>query len=853
MAVKFVWTTTIIIAISAGGAGFISTVALIVFLSIRFQKRRRPGRSQAARVRRLSRYPGGNLSLTNSEVEGLPSFRSFRQGRLSRAPYGVLGWSRTAESQETLSRRSCLSNASRTATTATVSRTDLHNGPGLISWPIQPPTAHTRGYTAGSVKALPLSPINERIYGNRADDPANKASSQNPSATGTIGGDSDNRASNTRHGTRLIAEDSHRAHRKSVSDGFLEIAKRGDPEAPKNDTGGFNEGQHTSQRLTRRRTLSLHSQGSGHVPLHRLESPPPELPRKFSRIQILGIQPATNGRRNSIASVESAYSSHYEDDFVYCSQNDDRDARPPSNETDLSTIAQAFGVPKGSPIVMGSGKLLTSKLPSGEAIDYAETSMSGNSQPQHRSNQFLRSNTRQRRVHRSQSSGLTPSLVDQHGPSRNVSNASHFDLMSKDTSRGTGPSSPQSPRATNSNEGDLPLQRPKNESTFGLGDAMSMRASASILQDISGNRCSLSVEDTARSTSVPTAQPFKWDTDGTIEPGKPSTLKGRSEGHKRQSCQRISFPSSSPGSKILAPMPEERSEGMEVLDARSGPPGLSVTVTEHSVSAPRPPSISTFEPQLGHLNVPHTRQQGDYSATLSVYNEYTMNSSSEELEGTPTRKPSAGRAQNRQSRFIYTRHESNTSWPLRGSSNFGTQPSSNTNNALVTNGNTLQIPALDATSFSPRFPDPQRKPPEWRLPTSHTIRGPRAAPPRRTHTGRSPRRQSPLRQAAKPSSNNKILPHLKDNVKELRRQNSEVWDSDAMLFKQFINLGDSSPLPATPELQDDGAVFEMQQLPVQFDTRYVGKGLGISVDEGRSPRTDYFGVQQKSQKSRART
>jgi len=828
MAIKFFWSTTVIIAISAGGAGLVSTIALIVFLSIRFRKKRRLGRSQAARVRRLSRYPGGNLSLTGSEVDRLPSFRSVRHGRSSRGPYGVLGWSRTADSQDTLSRRSCLSNASRTTTAATVSRIDVHKSPNAISWPIKPPAAQTRGYTAASAKALPLSPINERHFGSRADTPVNKATLQKLAPRSTI---KDCRNDKLGHTSRPIVANPLRAHRISTSDSLLDVAKRRNDQVPKSGTIASNQLQETSQRPVRQRTLSLHSQSSGYVPTYRPKSPPPEIPR-YSRIQPSRSHPTNNGDRTSTASFDSTSSSLYEDDVTSDSHYEDA-VGSSSPEAKVSTNATAYGGPPGDHGILDLGKHLESKLTFTGATSCAElsTSAASQSQSQPRFNQFMRTNPGPRRVHRSPSSGLTPSLVDQHGPSRNVSNASYFDMANKNTSRSTGLNSPGSPTSNSENKRYLPPQRYDDESLTGFGEAMSMPAPLSILQDISGNRGSLSAGDT---THPATDDPFKWDIVGTIDPGKPSALKDRSEGHRRQSCQRISFQSPSPGSHILTAMPEERVVITDAPSANLRPPDFFVTAPEYTISAPRPPSIPFFDPQLAHHYIPQRRQQkpgGDYSATLSVYNLYNGVSSSEELASTPTRKPSAERAHNRQSRFFPNGDDTNPSWPLRGNSQLEMQQLLDNKTVMAAKNNILQISPLDVTtfeSFAPRFPEPQGKPPEFRLPANRGVRGPRAAPPRRTPTGRSPHRRSPLRQAAQPSSSNKRPPVLKPFALHLRRANSEISETDAMICK-FLGGDDITPLPQTPELEDD--VFETARGKV--DPSHVGKGhIGLGISNG---------------------
>lgn len=87
---------------------------------------------------------------------------------------------------------------------------------------------------------------------------------------------------------------------------------------------------------------------------------------------------------------------------------------------------------------------------------------------------------------------------------------------------------------------------------------------------------------------------------------------------------------------------------------------------------------------------------------------------------------------------------------------------------------------------------------------------------------------------------------MKSNIKELRRQNSEISDTDATLFEQFLNLGDTSPLPGTPEIEDD--VFEI----VNPDLEHVGKGpTGLGI-EGWSAKAEWLDVP-NSQKSRVRT
>ncbi|MCJ1409396.1 hypothetical protein MMC19_003477 [Ptychographa xylographoides] len=800
MAIQIPHSAAFVAIISVGG--FIGTllVTLLIYAVVRIRKKRRTILTQTARERQLIKYPGRHLSITPSEIDRLSSFRSTR--RISHSPYGLLeGW-RSVQSRDSLSRRSFLSGMSRTTGANQSSYPDLNSSINMISWPLQPPAVHTKGHRGGLNQAIPLSPIRERLNDGIQSSPKLRELSTSMVDLGQIGAVRGMFVSNGRdysQRTRNVL----RKHRRSVSAGVVENVGRDLGMVLNSSEKPLTQLQRSDPKPKLIRTLSIHSQHSGNAPNERAISPTPDLPLpRWSRVQALRSHPGHISFRTSVTSSDASLES---------SQSQEDITQPNEN------VSMTFGPTKRSPMMVSPETKFwdMSNANHGNDKDYTYSTAALKLIPRHPSHHSFQSSIEQPTLSRSGSSGLSPSLVDQYGPSRSGSNASCLNMFNKDVMTSSHsivprplelkryPKSLQSPRR-------LPHKPETSTWISGPTNGTPLRSSTSVLQDISGNKGDLPDDCTSRPASLPNTHPFKWDNEYGIRPGKPSSLKQRSEGHKRQSRQRISYIASQsrPGSAIFTTTEEEEGEGEEegengLTYTRSEIPGLMVTSHTRGVSSPQPPPITIIEPQFHQYSTPgKSRLKGDggYSATMSVYNAYNVDrmGSSEHVEWSPTPKPSAERLQKRRSRPV-TGAQTNALWPLGETFN-------PTANSTATTINSLGVPPAPSSadtrtfnSFGPQFPQPPKRPPEWRLPTKVSVRGPRAAPARRSPTRRSPNRASPLRHTTR-SPTRLASTELKAQVLQLRRMNSEILDSDASLCKQFLNMGGTSPLSGTPEI-----------------------------------------------------
>ncbi|KAL8716519.1 MAG: hypothetical protein Q9225_006156, partial [Loekoesia sp. 1 TL-2023] len=135
---------------------------------------------------------------------------------------------------------------------------------------------------------------------------------------------------------------------------------------------------------------------------------------------------------------------------------------------------------------------------------------------------------------RSASSGLSMSLLDHNSP---ISKAQP--KTAKSTLEIPGDAERKLSRRNRIPQGS-PLSK---VNIFKINEDMqSKRASTSVLQVVSGNQASpIKNPWTDRPTSIATEDPFRWDPKTSMQPGKPSAMKkGAHQGHKRQSCVRIS-------------------------------------------------------------------------------------------------------------------------------------------------------------------------------------------------------------------------------------------------------------------------------------------------------------------------
>ena len=245
---------------------------------------------------------------------------------------------------------------------------------------------------------------------------------------------------------------------------------------------------------------------------------------------------------------------------------------------------------------------------------------------------------------RSASSGLSLSLLDR-SPFRHPSNTTEL----KDEPNGN-----DKPRLKWNHELEArspfrqgistssPLSR---NSMINIYEDPKPKRSSAILQDVSGNLGSpLHDGVKSRPLSVATSDPFRWETEKPLKPGKPSAMKGRARGHKRNSCVRISNISVYiPSPSGLQPTAEEQEDSANKSVA--APAFIFGKPIQQSLPS-RPPSSLTFDPQITPTPKPRSTRLPQRSSitsdspTFSLLNLHNPSDNGPTSPfPTPTRKP----------------------------------------------------------------------------------------------------------------------------------------------------------------------------------------------------------------------
>ena len=828
MAAQIPKSTILVPAVSVGGVVLTLIVFTTVYALVQCHRKRRLMSNHTATHWRLSRYPGGHLSLTPSEADRNRPSRSLRQLTSSRSPYGVWeGW-KYMGSRDSLSRKSIVSGTSR-GTALNISYPDLQ----LLNNGVPRPQAATRiRYPISDT--LRLSPITERLSRDTSEDflrtqgrmPDMVNYSQYTSST------QDSKTSEKpecRSPTHNQTKQYIRTHRRSVSTTSLQTIRDALP------ANSLVQPLGDETRSTMKRTFSLHSQHSGNAPIARMESPPPELPReipRWSRVQALRSYPKDPGIRASTISSISISSSLYDDDVF---------GSPLHYETNFGSASLAFEPKKELPLPSSDTRKSwdVHEIQRPGATVCSDSFELVRAKPNFRQRESYESGIERHPLSRNPSSGLAPSLVDQYGPSRCGSNASGLNIFSKDifNSSNLYRFVPQSghdsstvtltSKQSNSPTTRMPCSSPKKESP--------LRASVSVLQETSGNKSSLLNDVVARPSSDPATQPFIWNEGAEMKPGKPSISKDRKEGHKRQSRQRISFTTSRPSSITFEAMAEELAEDNDVPSQVPALPGLLLTSPQRDRLLPQPPSIAAYEPRLRLPSTPNRVRQGDpgdYSKVVSVYESYTVErgASSEDLFPTPTRKPSSARPHDRRSK-IAPGTPSHPLWLLR-------EPFIQTAPQLsFTDSLQLSFMEDDDLTSDVQQTVVKHPAPNSRTPDNCSVRGPRVPPLRWSPTRRSPNRGLPMRSARR--SPTRPLALAVSN--QLRKKNSEIFDSDA----RYLNMGTVDILEGTPEIEDREE-FEPEtpkcSLPKVHDIDDSNLKQMDRVQRGAKRRTEVLGL-----------
>jgi hypothetical protein len=334
------------------------------------------------------------------------------------------------------------------------------------------------------------------------------------------------------------------------------------------------------------RSFSLGSHNPGIAP----HDPAPPLPHDASLVNIPGrpknwVEP--NRSRSSVSSIESIGSS-------------------------LLTASPRITRPKTAWLKYESGPKheYTNSLITGPRLlqgnsSLGETSLSS---PEH-TLQSLRGSIRSNPDYMSIESGEETSLP-QGGSNLLVADANSLSPVNRietaETDQLNRISAASSPGKQNSLQ--ILNTTPRRQSRFMVKpNGSPAQRKASVLCDVSGihrgpNRHASQPSSRASSTRSSNGNPFQWDP-SPMASGKPSAMKGspnsRNRGHRRQNCVRIQLspqilgvPGKSP-SPTMAGIQEESPE--TVSKEATGPTGLGLTTYQ---SLPRPPSTSTFAPDL---------------------------------------------------------------------------------------------------------------------------------------------------------------------------------------------------------------------------------------------------------------
>ena len=834
----YVWQPAVIGGVAAGGAVILFfSVGLLVVVGLKIRHRRKLAAINAAGERRLSRYPGGNLSLADGEFSQVPGPKNFLQ-RSGCDPYGPSKVWTAIPSRESIDARPLIRKPPNAVTS---DRAQQKTDPPQLSWPLPKRLTRSKAIPLIPIKELSLSPITERLATNPGPSPA-IASTTGIAAQKALGQDTDNigqALSSDCNGspqagvwpvTALKPRPLFHSHQRSIS-------ARTTPQAPTenvalsldrviNPRDSF---PFASCRPELPRSVSLGSQSSGVAP----DGPVPPLPvnaRKSNRPDKIRVNAAGSPSRTSVGSFASEHSSILQDRVSQQAE---------TNFTSLSLLSPHSGlrIYDGSKIWDPSRMSSTATSPGPSANTNIHTQLL--------TQRSFRASIGGYSLPRSTSSGLSMSLLNQHTPKAEpktpgtecISNV----LPVFNSARNLEIPRSNSVRRQLSRECTLARLTSNRNSLFNVyDDVRNKRASTSILQDVSGNLGSpLRNELAKRPTSIATSNPFQWDPATSMKPGQLAAHRGWRRGHKRQNCVHISnlTPLSTPG-RFLPTLeePDEQSHvstqvsGLQIIQAQPPPP--SQPNFDHIIRAPSRSSQSTRP----------TGTEGPYSPTLAMVHLYRAgsDSSGSSIENpTPTRNPSQRRTDSQRRRNLFSSSSKTNPWPSLSIPSSAPRPAL----PLSPPSDREPPPSDPPNPLSPilHFPPPPLGLPlsapsylfrnrSIRNPSHSPVRGPRAPPSptrtyHRTQRTRAEKRLSPMRD-------------LRKSVMALRRMNSEISESEVRAGSRYLRMGRSSSSPSLDDhlqpSRDGGALSRESSILTRENSARSALGVGENKNSVRS-------------------
>jgi len=765
---------TVIVLVTVGGVVFVALGITSVILILRKKHRRALLSMNTTSVRRLSGFPGGNVSMADADIPSSPRNRALLRSS-TRMPHGYPTPYAAISSSESLPRRQYLYKTSGALTSnPTAPDTSAHQQ----SWPLP------RRLTRFSITMIPLAKLKGTgMLTNTERQTDLPRSKTEPRSSYQVAMPTGSPLSKVSPNAALRPKPLSITKKRSVSYGTLPTSLTGagnqarlyDADSMKAEAVNL----HPPRRI-RTGSTSLCARQSGLAPTQ----PVPPLPLNIVSKSFQSIRSPTE-HRGSEHSLLSGDTSILNDGISKCFSQAETDLTSLSMVSPQDLGSTELGLEDDESFKWDSGNLTRAAKPI-DALKEARL------RPQLQTKHSFHASIQQH-LPRSASSGLSISLLDllpSHNTSSTTLNKDGSPLQMLKEARGLAKKAPPKRAPTPSS----PLSR---KSMFEIHEDPLNKHSSTILQDVSGNVLFGSyhlgeVTDSPmhsginpRPLSIATSDPFQYEQGTALSNSKAANLKGRERGHKRQNCVRISnIPVIIPSPVGLLPTTEEPEEPTKRDTGQ-------VSKVNNAANHPPPPPRPVFDP-ICTTPTPAPRasrlSMHPSHSLLNLHNHSPRSSTPSPLS-TPTRRPSESRSSaahpNRRkpifdvppsTSFTFTTPEKPPPLPsvpqLRPASEISlkhTIPSALQackDPSLSTEGKILE-PRPSSTLFP--FPSPPHPP---------RVGGPRALPP--TAWRRSPTRgriakvnssgswAPPTRVSASPRRD------LKKFVAALRRENSDA-------------------------------------------------------------------------------
>lgn len=802
LVMPFQLTTGAIWGIGIGA--FVLTLAsglVVIVLYCRLKQRRQLARIFSARERRLSGYPGGHLSITDEDVARMPGTRRARRNP-NHAPSGSSrGWT-AISSRESLPRRPV----------KTAFKHPQNTIGSVPVWPLPPRLTRSTAAPSVRLQASLQCPKKEEKSPQPYKLPDIEFNSLNPrdmaenSSILPKNGQGESTQQEALTASPLKPKPLFHSKQRSISAGLILQRPEGEMKHVEDLVQPHLPGTPKIPKSHLPRSASLCSQHAGMVP----NKPIPPLPFNFSasnRFQNIRSHIEVSSTRASGNSLLSGNTSILDD----CLSRTLSQAE--TNLTSTSVLSPC--IPPSEPERAGMpdiGNHTWRSSASGGVSYPLSVSKANELQAKAEVRKSCRASIVQS-LPRSASSGLSLSLSLAPGSSRNVSSTSlHRDKVLP--SRTPSLMVPETLEGKGSRRGKSPASPLRNSTTFdSQGELKVEKKLPSTLQVISGNEGSMETSQPGNFLSSDENKIFQWDPVSPMQPGKPSAARDRAKGHLRQTDLKIKKSGESnvrisdiplPGlPSASSPIGKMNPELSELRTPSCHPPPLA-----KGLALPRPPTRVTFDPQITSNTYPKLTRDVRFnsdSPTLSIF-QYNLdnNNSFESLisspsprRRTPTQHRQSGSNPNRSKPVFSIPGEGH--WSIMNfDSSFTADPTKPVLDTEKAKSQAIKPAVLSPQpstgsvssrpcSFMHPIPPEHDMPIRRSSPGSSPIRGPRAAPGRR----------SPLRGICKPSSHSTTGSgrDLRKSVMALRRQNSEAQNSPLQEHRNYLDIDNRSERP----------------------------------------------------------